>query len=363
MPATLVGDVMDALKRGGVQSWVMGGWATDAVVGEQTRDHMDLDIVFEAEGDAEQRALDALGGLGFKFVRREAIPGWLSARIVLSDDDGHLVDLHPASFSEDPVEARTADGRTVTLGRAEAFATGTVAGRPIPCLSARLQLAVHRGYEIREIDRQDVSHLSAATGLALPPEYEQPAVGARPRSWLARALRRLRGRRPESALIVPVPEAEPVVGGWRARHDPSASGGMPAHVTVLYPFRPPDEIDRVTEDELSLLASRLPSFHFELARVGRFPGVLYLGPEPQHAFVELTHKITARWPDYPPYHGEFDEVVPHLTVSQGSEPSGLADELSEKLPIGAVAKEIQLMTQDSDGRWSVRARFPLGSAK
>ena len=46
---------------------------------------------------------------------------------------------------------------------------------------------------------------------------------------------------PESAILVPVPEAGPVVGRLRARLDRSASRGVPAHVTVLYPFVPPEQ--------------------------------------------------------------------------------------------------------------------------
>jgi 2'-5' RNA ligase len=354
MPAELVADVTDALERGGVRAWVMGGWATDAVLGEQTRDHIDLDIVFEAESGEERRALDAVEALGFKFVRREPIPGWLPTRIVLSDDRWHLVDLHPATFSGDRVVAQTADGNVVRLDRAEAFTTGTVAGRPVPCLSAQLQIAVHRGYEIREVDREDVVRLSEAAGLPLPPEYERRQLGRRVLRWARR-------RRPASALIVPVPDAEPIVGTWRAQHDPSAAGGMPAHVTLLYPFIPPDAIDTATEQALKELAAVFPSFGFQLERIGRFPGVLYLVPTPAQPFIELTQLIVARWPAYPPYGGEFDQVVPHLTVSQGSDPSGLADALSQKLPITAEAKAIQLMTQNSDGRWSVRASFPLAT--
>jgi len=47
----------------------------------------------------------------------------------------------------------------------------------------------------------------------------------------------------ESALIVPVPEAEPVVGEFRASLDRCAGWGVPAHVTVIYPFRAPDRLD------------------------------------------------------------------------------------------------------------------------
>lgn len=46
----------------------------------------------------------------------------------------------------------------------------------------------------------------------------------------------------ESAILVPVPQAEPVVGHLRARLDRAAGRGVPAHVTVLYPFLPPAQI-------------------------------------------------------------------------------------------------------------------------
>ncbi|WP_285683584.1 hypothetical protein [Actinoplanes sp. NBRC 103695] len=42
----------------------------------------------------------------------------------------------------------------------------------------------------------------------------------------------------ETALIIPVPAAEPVLGAHRSRLDRAASWGVPAHVTVLYPFLP-----------------------------------------------------------------------------------------------------------------------------
>ena len=47
----------------------------------------------------------------------------------------------------------------------------------------------------------------------------------------------------QSAVIVAIPEAEAAVAALRLRLDPAAAWGVPAHVTVLYPFLPPDEID------------------------------------------------------------------------------------------------------------------------
>ena len=42
----------------------------------------------------------------------------------------------------------------------------------------------------------------------------------------------------QTALVVAVPSAEPVVARLRASYDVAAAYGVPAHVTVLYPFLP-----------------------------------------------------------------------------------------------------------------------------
>ena len=51
----------------------------------------------------------------------------------------------------------------------------------------------------------------------------------------------------ESAVLVPFPEAERVVSPYRARLDGAAALGVPAHVTVLYPFVPPPATGGVAE--------------------------------------------------------------------------------------------------------------------
>ena len=40
----------------------------------------------------------------------------------------------------------------------------------------------------------------------------------------------------QTALIITVPEAEQLVGEYRDRYDPSAMFGVPAHLSLLYPF-------------------------------------------------------------------------------------------------------------------------------
>ena len=54
-------------------------------------------------------------------------------------------------------------------------------------------------------------------------------------------------------------------------------------------------------------------------RTGRFPGVVWLAPEPAEPFIALTELLAAAFPDHPPYEGAHDEIVPHLTLGLGTE--------------------------------------------
>jgi 2'-5' RNA ligase len=176
------------------------------------------------------------------------------------------------------------------------------------------------------------------------------------------AVRRLTRRRPSphSALIVPVPSAEPAVARWRALHDPTAALGMPAHVTVLYPFLAPETITTTVERDLETVLGRFSSFPFRLVKVDRFRRVLYLAPEPAEPFRELTKAVYEQWPDHPPYGGAFKTVIPHLTVIQGPEPADVARALEEAAPIDAEAREVWLMAE-SHHRWLLLRRFPLAA--
>lgn len=75
----------------------------------------------------------------------------------------------------------------------------------------------------------------------------------------------------------------------------------------------------------------------------------------------LTESIAARWPEAPPYGGQFAEVVPHLTVAHGQPPRVLDKmevELAPRLPVTATVSSVSLFV--SDGRsWRHHTEFPL----
>jgi hypothetical protein len=168
--------------------------------------------------------------------------------------------------------------------------------------------------------------------------------------------------RHQSAILIPVHEADAVVGPFRLEHDPVSTAGVPAHITLIVPWLPPEEIGPGDLDELSDALVSTDAFDFLLARVRWFGRrVLWLAPEPVQPFLDLVELLSERF-GTPPYEDEFDEVVPHLTVghaSDGSELGAVAEQLTAKLPIKCQAEQVWVMVGDGHS-WSVRKKIDLG---
>ena len=167
--------------------------------------------------------------------------------------------------------------------------------------------------------------------------------------------------RVQSAILIPVPQADSVVGRWRYEYDPVAVAGVPAHVTLVVPWLPPDEIGQSDLAELEEELADVRAFDFTLARVDWFGRrVLWVAPEPVEPFLKLTHRLADRF-HTPPWDDEFDEVVPHLTVahaSDGVELVPVAADVATRLPLKCRAQEIWVMV-GGGGRWDLRHRVVL----
>jgi 2'-5' RNA ligase len=162
----------------------------------------------------------------------------------------------------------------------------------------------------------------------------------------------------ETALVVEVPEAQEIYDRWLDVWDPPP--GAPVHVTLLIPFGPVDAF----RDELRELFGAAAPFSFRLDRVERFPETTWLAPDPTEPFVALTEALFERFPDYPPYGGIHDEIIPHLTIVSRADPALLAQaeaELAPLLPIEARAEEVLALEKRADGVWHRRETFRLGT--
>ncbi|MGW0807551.1 2'-5' RNA ligase family protein [Nonomuraea sp. NPDC002799] len=170
-----------------------------------------------------------------------------------------------------------------------------------------------------------------------------------------------RYRAGETALLVVVREAEPVVGRWRQLFDSSTSAGVPAHVTVLVPFLDIGRVDATVIDELGALIGEHGPFTVRFDQCRRFSDVLYLAPTADQPFRALTEAVAARWPEAPPYGGQFTEIIPHLTVACSQQAHVLDEveaELTARLPVSAGVASVSLFVSDGD-RWRPHTEFPL----
>lgn len=146
--------VLDALAAAGCPCWISGGWGVDALVGRRTRPHRDLDLAIDAAREADaMRALEALG--------YTVETDWRPVRVELVAPGEGRVDLHPVVFEGDGAgDGRQAglDGAWFDYPRGD-LTTGAIGGRTVPCISARLQVTFHEGYEPRDVDVMDLRRL------------------------------------------------------------------------------------------------------------------------------------------------------------------------------------------------------------
>jgi lincosamide nucleotidyltransferase A/C/D/E len=169
MTAHDVIEVMGRLEEAGLRYWLDGGWGVDALIGNQTRPHDDLDVVVELS--AIETIVDTLAGIGFRLSLDER-----PTRLVLDDDRERRIDLHPLVIDA------TGNGRQLGAGpnggdalypAAGLTGQGTVAGLPVSCLTPQLLLLHHTGYAPQAKDHHNVKLLCDRFGLALPAPYSR----------------------------------------------------------------------------------------------------------------------------------------------------------------------------------------------
>jgi hypothetical protein len=89
--------------------------------------------------------------------------------------------------------------------------------------------------------------------------------------------------------------------------------------------------------------------------------VLYLAPAPETEFRALSSDVAERWPEAPPYGGQFDDVVPHLTIADGQD-AGVLDliepEVAKGLPVRTRITAISLLACTGP-RWQEAHTFAL----
>ena len=99
------------------------------------------------------------------------------------------------------------------------------------------------------------------------------------------------------------------------RYAPHLLTVFPAHITVLYPFVPVDDLDAACTTLRGLCAGIIP-FEVTLSGYDRFPGVTFMNPVTPEPIRAVFRTIFAAFPECPPYGGTYgNDIHPHMTVA------------------------------------------------
>ncbi len=169
-----------------------------------------------------------------------------------------------------------------------------------------------------------------------------------------------------SAIVVPIelPEALETI---RLQHVDNARLGVPAHVTLLFPFVPRASMEEAALDRARAAISGTPAFEVEFREVTSFDpipteeGVVWLAPEPAAPFIAITEALADAFPGYLPYGGLHDTVIPHLTLANVDvDVRVLIAATRPELPFRRLVDAAALLLEDDAGRWRIAGRLPLG---
>lgn len=167
----------------------------------------------------------------------------------------------------------------------------------------------------------------------------------------------------QTGVIIPVPEAQPLLAAVAERYPEAVRSGVPAHLSLLYPFLPADALDEHVLDELrKIFAGQVPT-PVKFAACYRSGGFVALRPEPVEGVGALAGAVQSRWPDVVPYEGLHD-ADPHVTVALHTTEQRAADIerdlVPEWVPLSAELREAWLVV--FDGQWQLRSRFSFASS-
>jgi len=143
-----------------------------------------------------------------------------------------------------------------------------------------------------------------------------------------------------------------------------ASAGLPAHLTMLYPFVTPERLTSSVRSTLQAVAVRHEPFPY--AQVGRaiWPDALYVAVDPIEPFVALQTEVAAVFPAFPIYGADtpFD-FVPHITIAERAavgDQATLHSRAWASLPLRARASALEVIARVGGERWQTVWRISLG---
>lgn len=165
MSAGMVLWYLDLFEEMKIRTWIDGGWGVDALLGEQTRPHDDLDIMIPTCDSVRLTA--GLRHRGFRPIQTmdQCDRNFVLGHPSLGRVDFHVMDLTPTG---DAVYNPRGDEWVISV--AELGARGRIEGRTVRCLTPEYQVRAHAGYDLQASDLDDMLALQQRFGVTLIPE-------------------------------------------------------------------------------------------------------------------------------------------------------------------------------------------------
>jgi len=160
-------ELYKCLVQNNIKIWLDGGWGVDALLGQQTRLHSDLDIIIESKH--LELLSKILKSRGYKEIPRDDSSSW---NFVVADAFGHEVDIHVVDFDVHGHGIYGPKERGVYYPAAAFVGKGNILDLQVNCLTPEYQVESHQGYQLKEKDFKDVFLLCERFELEIPKEYQ-----------------------------------------------------------------------------------------------------------------------------------------------------------------------------------------------
>ncbi len=175
-----VTELYQLLSDNNIPVWLTGGWGIDALLGDQTRLHKDLDLLMQV--DEVGHLCEVLGRLDFALKDMWPENLWVIDRqgdrtmsaFVLYDCHGRELDVHAMWLTSDgkAVPAWHDEGSFV-FTQQDRVNEGSVSGKPVRCHSAGSQMLCHTGYSLPAYQVPDLVRLHEKFGVEYPGELAE----------------------------------------------------------------------------------------------------------------------------------------------------------------------------------------------
>lgn len=163
MRAEEVLNIYKSLEEQGIKVWIDGGWAVDALLGEQTRPHQDVDFAVQHK---DLEAMEQfLAKRGFKDIERDKELMWDR---LFTNDAGKEIEVHAFSFDVNGkvIEEEFWNGYSAD----SLIGMGNILDTEVRCVSLEQLVKTHDKNKrtFKNTDLQDMALLQERFGVIFP---------------------------------------------------------------------------------------------------------------------------------------------------------------------------------------------------